>query len=225
MHSECRPLSATVRQSTLAGPGFGRETECSRRIKRSHRCRRASSCFLEVEQSCLTASFTIAERMPALRPRHACSSTQSWHDVTRAEPTRSTRTHQPAPPRTECSTRCSPAPRPATHARCGRPSISRSPTAPTTMCCACRTRSPRISWPPLSTPTSSPPHRRGVRPGALGVEESRARAGENKAAYLNGSFGSGKSHFMAVLHGILGTPPRPSPVPELQPIASRSTPA
>ncbi len=52
------------------------------------------------------------------------------------------------------------------------------------------------------------------------VEES-LRAGENKAAYLNGSFGSGKSHFMAVLHGILGHSPAALSVPELQPIVAK----
>ncbi len=56
---------------------------------------------------------------------------------------------------------------------------------------------------------------------ALSVVEESLRAGENKAAYLNGSFGSGKSHFMAVLHGILGHSPAALSVPELQPIVAK----
>ncbi|BCN58361.1 phage resistance protein [Prescottella equi] len=56
---------------------------------------------------------------------------------------------------------------------------------------------------------------------ALSVVEESLRTGENKAAYLNGSFGSGKSHFMAVLHGILGHSPTALSVPELQPIVAK----
>ncbi|GAA4479485.1 hypothetical protein GCM10023094_24680 [Rhodococcus olei] len=56
---------------------------------------------------------------------------------------------------------------------------------------------------------------------ALSVVEESLRTGENKAAYLNGSFGSGKSHFMAVLHGILGHSPKALSVPELQPIVAK----
>jgi hypothetical protein len=38
---------------------------------------------------------------------------------------------------------------------------------------------------------------------ALGVIKSAVETGASRAAYLDGSFGSGKSHFMAVLHAIL----------------------
>ena len=38
---------------------------------------------------------------------------------------------------------------------------------------------------------------------ALGVIEGALASGSSKAAYLHGSFGSGKSHFMAVLHLLL----------------------
>jgi hypothetical protein len=38
---------------------------------------------------------------------------------------------------------------------------------------------------------------------ALGIVAQSARDGQSRAAYLHGSFGSGKSHFMAVLHLLL----------------------
>ncbi len=38
---------------------------------------------------------------------------------------------------------------------------------------------------------------------ALGLIQSAVAGGASKAAYLHGSFGSGKSHFMAVLHALL----------------------
>src|SRR3954468_12874026 len=38
---------------------------------------------------------------------------------------------------------------------------------------------------------------------ALGLVQSAVEGRSSKAAYLDGSFGSGKSHFMAVLHAIL----------------------
>src|SRR5215470_5718511 len=38
---------------------------------------------------------------------------------------------------------------------------------------------------------------------ALGLIKSAVEGGSSRAAYLDGSFGSGKSHFMAVLHAIL----------------------
>lgn len=43
---------------------------------------------------------------------------------------------------------------------------------------------------------------------ALAVVEQAQRSGENKAAFLEGSFGSGKSHLMAVLHALLGHHPQ-----------------
>ena len=39
---------------------------------------------------------------------------------------------------------------------------------------------------------------------ALGLIKSALQQRSSKAAYLHGSFGSGKSHFMAVLHLLLG---------------------
>ena len=42
---------------------------------------------------------------------------------------------------------------------------------------------------------------------ALGMIGGAIRTGESRAAYLHGSFGSGKSHFMAVLHLVLGGNP------------------
>ena len=38
---------------------------------------------------------------------------------------------------------------------------------------------------------------------ALGFIKQSVESGGSKAAYLHGSFGSGKSHFMAVLHLLL----------------------
>src|SRR6266699_4908503 len=38
---------------------------------------------------------------------------------------------------------------------------------------------------------------------ALGIIQSAVQGRVSRAAYLDGSFGSGKSHFMAVLHAIL----------------------
>jgi hypothetical protein len=43
----------------------------------------------------------------------------------------------------------------------------------------------------------------------------------SKAAYLHGSFGSGKSHFMAVLHLLLGNEPRARGISELAPVVAR----
>ncbi|WP_336820102.1 phage resistance protein [Gordonia sp. MMO-8] len=56
---------------------------------------------------------------------------------------------------------------------------------------------------------------------ALSVVEGAVKGGENKAAFLDGSFGSGKSHFMAVLHAILGHAPEALAVPELQPLIAK----
>jgi hypothetical protein len=42
---------------------------------------------------------------------------------------------------------------------------------------------------------------------ALNLIKSALEAGASRAAYLNGSFGSGKSHFMAMLYGILDGDP------------------
>lgn len=56
---------------------------------------------------------------------------------------------------------------------------------------------------------------------ALAVVDEAMRGGENKAAFLDGSFGSGKSHFMAVLYAILGHSPHALAVPELQPAIAK----
>ena len=50
---------------------------------------------------------------------------------------------------------------------------------------------------------------------ALGFIASAITEDKSKAAYLDGSFGSGKSHFMAVLHLILQGDPSARAIPEL----------
>lgn len=50
---------------------------------------------------------------------------------------------------------------------------------------------------------------------ALGFVASALRENRSKAAYLDGSFGSGKSHFMAVLHLLLREHPDARAIPEL----------
>ena len=44
---------------------------------------------------------------------------------------------------------------------------------------------------------------------ALGLVSQAITRGQSRAAYLSGSFGSGKSHFMAVLHAVLAVCPEP----------------
>ena len=56
--------------------------------------------------------------------------------------------------------------------------------------------------------------RRGARP-RRGVAQGRRAAG---AAFLAGSFGSGKSHFMAVLYALLGHDPAARAKAELAPV-------
>lgn len=56
---------------------------------------------------------------------------------------------------------------------------------------------------------------------ALAVVELALRTGRDEAAFLEGSFGSGKSHFMAVLHAILGHHPQARAIRELQPVLER----
>src|SRR5215217_5752137 len=46
-------------------------------------------------------------------------------------------------------------------------------------------------------------------------------ARSSKAAYLHGSFGSGKSHFMAVLHLLLQNNPHARSIPELATVVAR----
>jgi hypothetical protein len=47
------------------------------------------------------------------------------------------------------------------------------------------------------------------------------RDGQSRAAFLAGSFGCGKSHFMAVLHALLGHDPTARAKPELAPVIAR----
>lgn len=56
---------------------------------------------------------------------------------------------------------------------------------------------------------------------ALGFIKGAVQARASKAAYLHGSFGSGKSHFMAVLHLLLQGNARARALPELAPAVAR----
>nr|WSZ99319.1 PglY protein [Streptomyces sp. NBC_00857] len=51
---------------------------------------------------------------------------------------------------------------------------------------------------------------------ALGIVRAAVRSGNSHAAYLHGSFGSGKSHFLTVLHAILNNDPAARAKPRLQ---------
>lgn len=53
---------------------------------------------------------------------------------------------------------------------------------------------------------------------ALGFVHSALDSGNNQGVYLTGNFGSGKSHFMAVLYALLAQAPEARQVEELQPI-------
>lgn len=59
---------------------------------------------------------------------------------------------------------------------------------------------------------------------ALGLVSNALTTGINRGAFLTGSFGSGKSHFMAVLHAILRHDPKARSVVELQETVSRHDP-
>src|SRR4051812_31378101 len=50
---------------------------------------------------------------------------------------------------------------------------------------------------------------------ALGFVQQAVLSGSSKAAYLHGSFGSGKSHFMAVLNLLLAGNTQARAIPEL----------
>ena len=52
---------------------------------------------------------------------------------------------------------------------------------------------------------------------ALGLVGQAVETGRSQAAFLHGSFGAGKSHFMAVLHQILTGNPQARAIPELAP--------
>jgi hypothetical protein len=56
---------------------------------------------------------------------------------------------------------------------------------------------------------------------ALGLVRSAVEARSSKAAYLHGSFGAGKSHFMAVLHMLLRHDPDARARPELGEVVAR----
>ncbi|NVM96158.1 DUF6079 family protein [Arthrobacter wenxiniae] len=56
---------------------------------------------------------------------------------------------------------------------------------------------------------------------ALGLVSNALSTGINRGAFLTGSFGSGKSHFMAVLHAVLRHDPRARSVAELQETVAR----
>ncbi|MEV0082901.1 PglY protein [Saccharopolyspora sp. NPDC050642] len=53
---------------------------------------------------------------------------------------------------------------------------------------------------------------------ALSIVQSALRDGSSHAAYLHGSFGSGKSHFLTVLHAVLNNDPAARAKPGLQPV-------
>src|SRR3989454_7588590 len=56
---------------------------------------------------------------------------------------------------------------------------------------------------------------------ALAFIRSALQTNTSKASYLHGSFGSGKSHFMAVLHLILQGNPAARGIPELAPVITK----
>src|SRR5574337_1402564 len=56
---------------------------------------------------------------------------------------------------------------------------------------------------------------------ALGFIEHAVLSGNSKAAYLHGSFGSGKSHFMAVLNLLLAGNTQARSIPELADVVAR----
>src|SRR5664279_5567919 len=59
---------------------------------------------------------------------------------------------------------------------------------------------------------------------ALDLVEEAVRSSISRGAFLTGSFGSGKSHFMAVLHALLGNEPIARAEPLLQPAIARHDP-
>lgn len=59
---------------------------------------------------------------------------------------------------------------------------------------------------------------------ALGFIKSAVDSASSKACYLHGSFGSGKSHFMAVLHQLLMGNPDARAIKELAPVVAKHNP-
>lgn len=60
---------------------------------------------------------------------------------------------------------------------------------------------------------------------ALALVSDAVGTGLNRGAFLSGSFGSGKSHFMAVLHALLRHNPDARSMPELQSVVARHDPS
>lgn len=58
----------------------------------------------------------------------------------------------------------------------------------------------------------------------LGLVAEAIASNESRAAFLSGSFGSGKSHFMAVLHAVLGGRPAARRITKLQPTVNAHDP-
>src|SRR5437762_2641113 len=56
---------------------------------------------------------------------------------------------------------------------------------------------------------------------AAGLVAEAVGSGVSRGAFLSGSFGSGKSHFMAVLHALLRHEPAARAKRELQPVVAR----
>src|SRR5579862_9753339 len=56
---------------------------------------------------------------------------------------------------------------------------------------------------------------------ALGLVAEALNSGVSRGAFLSGSFGSGKSHFMAVLYALLRHDPAARARAELQPVIGR----
>lgn len=59
---------------------------------------------------------------------------------------------------------------------------------------------------------------------SLALVAEAVQSGVSRGAFLTGSFGSGKSHFMAVLHALLGNEPLARVEPLLQPVIARHDP-
>ena len=59
---------------------------------------------------------------------------------------------------------------------------------------------------------------------ALGLVAEALTSGVSRGAFLTGSFGSGKSHFMAVLHALLGHNPQAREIPDLHEVLARHDP-
>jgi predicted ATPase len=59
---------------------------------------------------------------------------------------------------------------------------------------------------------------------ALGLVAEAASSGISRGAFLSGSFGSGKSHFMAVLYALLHGEPAAREKLELQPVVAKHDP-